>query len=99
MRAPDIATRAMTPEDAAAVRALMLRCYGDTYFDDLYYDPDALACYIWVDALGEDLLARIALISQECERGGTRALYLNLPLDGGVTDALRMSCPPRLGAR
>ena len=34
----NIATRAMTPEDAAVVRALMLRCYAETYFDGLYFD-------------------------------------------------------------
>ena len=37
----DIAARAMIPEDAAAVRALMLRYYGETYFDGLYYANDA----------------------------------------------------------
>ncbi len=50
--------------------------------------PRQEVCYLWADAWGEDLLARVAQITQERDSAGTRALYLNLPLDGGATDAL-----------
>ncbi len=32
----------MVPGDASKVQVLMFRCYGESYFDDLYYDVEAL---------------------------------------------------------
>jgi len=38
----DIVFRTMTPEDVPALQALMRRCYGESYFDGIYYDARAL---------------------------------------------------------
>ncbi len=98
MSTPDITTRAMTPEDAAAVRALMLRCYGETYFDGLYYDAEALARAI---ATGEqhssiaigpsgDVVAHLGL---RCPPGSRTADSTMAIVDPQFRSRGRLGCP------
>lgn len=46
MKNPDVTFRAMTPDDVPRLQALMRRCYGESYFDGIYYDADALRLLI-----------------------------------------------------
>ncbi len=74
--------------DRAVVTASELNAMGSRASIRRVLKPRQDVCYVWLDGWGEDVLARIAQIAEECDRAGTRAIYLNLPLDGGATDAL-----------